>query len=214
MEFSRESPERTKTEPHEFQMPIALNPAHPNQSAIHKTIATTELLEQILHNLSIFELCRARRTSRLFRNTIDYSLLLQRDLFLRPHTRSLREAVEDSAAADSSPSTHPLVARASSGLIPKAESDFETDFYFEGGLSGEPGQCSNLRNLHRLTQTYRDVSGLADDSLLHNMFLTNPPVKQVEIRICVLELDSLMQRVTWKFTARSLRLLEMGCPHK
>jgi hypothetical protein len=86
---------------------------------------------------------------------------------LRPHTRSLREAVEDSAAADSSPSTHPLVARASSGLIPKAESDFETDFYFEGGLSGEPGQCSNLRNLHRLTQTYRDVSGLADDSLLH-----------------------------------------------
>jgi hypothetical protein len=126
MESSRESPERTKTEPHELQ-PVqipqsppdtghtGLKPAHPNQSAIHKTIATTELLEQILHNLSIFELCRARRTSRLFRNTIDYSLLLQRDLFLRPLTRSLQEADEDSVAVDSSPSTHPLIARAGSG---------------------------------------------------------------------------------------------------
>jgi hypothetical protein len=125
MESSRESPERTKIEPHELQ-PVqipqsppdtghtGLKPAHPNQSAIHKTIATTELLEQILHNLSIFELCRARRTSRLFRNTVDYSLLLQRDLFLRSLTRSLQEADEDSVAVDSSPFTHPLIARATS----------------------------------------------------------------------------------------------------
>jgi hypothetical protein len=124
MESSRESPEDTRTELHELEPLLApnsapdtaLKPAHPNQSAIHKTIATTELLEQILSSLSIFELCRARRTSRTFRNTIDYSLLLQRDLFLRPHTRSLQEAGEDSVAADSSPSTHPLIARGSSGM--------------------------------------------------------------------------------------------------
>ena len=214
MESSRESPENTKTELLELQplqMPksppdigrTALNPAHPNQSAIHKTIAITELLEQILSNLSIFELCRARRASRIFRNTIDYSLLLQRDLFLEPHTRSLQEAGEDSVAADSSASTHPLIARAGPNLKSKPESEFETDLYLEGRFA-EPGGYSVLRNLHQLTQTYGDISGLADDSILHNMFLTNPPVKQVEIQIWHLEGGNLTQ--SWKSAARSYGL--------
>jgi hypothetical protein len=76
------------------------------------------------------------------------------------------------------------------------ESDFETYLYLEN-LFGEPGDHSNVRKLNHLTQTYGNVSGLATDSLLHNMFLTKPPVKQVEIRIWDLE------RFTWKFAADS-----------
>lgn len=59
-----------------------------DQSSVHKTINTPELLEQILSHLPLFDLCRARLTGQLFRNLIDRSLMLQKHLFLVPYART------------------------------------------------------------------------------------------------------------------------------
>jgi hypothetical protein len=58
-----------------------------DQSPVHKTLETPELLEQILSFVPSLDLCHARRTSQTFRNVIDHSLVLQKNLFLRPHAR-------------------------------------------------------------------------------------------------------------------------------
>lgn len=56
-----------------------------DQSPVHQILEIPELLEQILSFVLSLDLCRARRTSRIFRNTIDRSLVLQKNMFLIPY---------------------------------------------------------------------------------------------------------------------------------
>jgi hypothetical protein len=53
-----------------------------DQSSVHKTIETPELLEHILSHLPSLDLYHARRVSQSFRNAIDRSPALQKNLFL------------------------------------------------------------------------------------------------------------------------------------
>jgi len=155
-----------------------LKPAESTQSSTHRTISTPELFEHILSYLSPFELSHTRRVNTFFRNTIDHSLPLQKNLFLRPCAPARLEASDGSVTASSRHyAIHPLLNRTTSN--PK--SVFETDLYvapFPGELHGQ----LELYTLHQLTQTFEDASGLSnsDDSPLHRMYLTNPPVKRVE----------------------------------
>jgi hypothetical protein len=167
---------------------------HTTQSPVHRVLETTELLEKILfylpytHTASPLELCR--RVNKFFRNTIDHSLMLQRELFLKSNGRYCCSMERGHEAGSFSiykgemfcgyHTIYPL-------LLPtklKPESDFTAHFYLfniveEGYVAHHPVQFT----LDRFTQTLENVSGLCDDSSIHKMYLTNPPIKVVEIEI-------------------------------
>jgi hypothetical protein len=152
------------------------NTTHSTLSPVHRVFETTELLENILthlpyaHNTIPLVLCR--RVSRLFRNTVDHSLRLQRDLFLKPNGRrcpSMDGGHEIALEIECNP-----------------KSDFAA--YFSLYNIVQVGYFANSRatfNLNRFTQTFENVSGLCDDTLIHKMYLTNPPIKVVEIWMSV-----------------------------
>jgi hypothetical protein len=56
--------------------------------SVHITFEIPELLEHILSYVPPLDLCRARRTSQVFCNAIDCSLVLQRNIFLIPSARA------------------------------------------------------------------------------------------------------------------------------
>jgi hypothetical protein len=112
---------------------------HTTQSPVHRVLETTELLEKILfylpytHTASPLELCR--RVNKFFRNTIDHSLMLQRELFLKSNGRYCCSMERGHEAGSFSiykgemfcgyHTIHPL-------LLPtklKPESDFTAHFY-------------------------------------------------------------------------------------
>jgi hypothetical protein len=164
------------------------------QSPVHRVLETPELLENILaylpytHKASPLELCR--RVNRFFRNTIDQSLMLQRNLFLKSNGRSSpMDTGYDSGFIIYKGKMHccyyelhPLLLRTD----PNPDSDFATYFYIyniveSGYVHDQPVQF----DLHRFTQTFENVSGLCGDSSIHKMFITNLPTKVVEIGTCV-----------------------------
>jgi hypothetical protein len=167
---------------------------HSTLSPVHRAFETTELLENILthllyaHNTFLLVLCR--RVSRLFRNNVDHSLRLQRDWFLKSNgcrCPSMDGGHEISLEIHRGRmhcrnDIHPL-------LFP-AECNPKSDFaaYFSLYNIVQVGYFANSRatfNLNRFTQTFENVSGLCDDSLIHKMYLTNPPIKVVEIWMSV-----------------------------
>lgn len=194
-----------------------------DQSSVHKTINTPELLEQILSHLPLFDLCRARLTGQLFRNLIDRSLMLQKHLFLVPYARtpSWTEPTDapswigwaDSATCllidrrdfeiAQNPELHPTSIyrddpdiRPSSHFHPildldnvprNLKSDFQIQLnilYLRTDTSNEfPAFARAFCQFPKLTQTFDNVSGLPKDSPIHRMFLTNPPIKEVEFTI-------------------------------
>jgi hypothetical protein len=167
---------------------------HSTLSPVHRVFETTELLENILTHLpyahNTFPLVLCRRVSRLFRNTVDHSLRLQRDLFLKSNGRrcpSMDGGHEISLEIHRGRmhcrnDIHPLSFPAECN--PK--SDFAAYFFLYNIV--QVGYFANSRatfNLNRFTQTFENVSGLCDDSLIHKMYLTNPPIKVVEIWMSV-----------------------------
>lgn len=160
------------------------------QSPVYRALETPELLENILAYLpytreaSPLELCR--RVNRFFRNTIDHSVMLQRNPFLKSNGGySSMEKGYDSRFMIYKRKMfcmfhemHPLLFPAELNL----ESDFTAYFYIYNIVeSGEVRDHPVQFNLHRFTQTPENVSGLCDDSSIHKMFLNNPPIKVVEI---------------------------------
>jgi hypothetical protein len=164
-------------------------------SPVHRVLETPELLENILaylpytHKASPLELCR--RVNRFFCNTINHSLMLQRNLFLKSNGRYCNSSERGSESWFEfykgrmfccNHEMHPLLLRTE----PNPDSDFTAYFYIYNFT--EPGYVRNHPvefDLHRFTQTFENVSGLCDDSSIHKMFLTNPPIKVVEIRACI-----------------------------
>jgi hypothetical protein len=154
---------------------------------VDKLIGTTELCEQILGYLSCIELCRAKCVCRTFRDVIDRSLMLQRHLFLAPCTEAPPEGSVDAddewhALYD----FHPLLAF-DHAQVPNPRSDFQiqlrpsqshapTGDRFITCYSHGPSST-----LNRLTQTFENFSGVYDHSSLREMYLSNPPSKQVRI---------------------------------
>jgi hypothetical protein len=188
------------------------------QSPIHKVLETPELVEKILeylpytHTASPLELCR--RVNKFFCNTIDHSLVLQRKLFLKSNGRyngSMEQGCESGFLYYKREmhccfhELHPLLQHRPFERNPK--SDFTACFFLYNIT--EPGYIVNHPvqfNLHRFTQTLENVSGLCDDSSVHKMFLTNPPIKIVEISTCVDWanpcVESMSQRVTKRASKR------------
>jgi len=112
-----------------------------SSALIHKLIGTTELCEQMMGYLSCTELCLVKRVCERLRNVIDDSLILQKRLFLKSYTRSIREAREnygDYVVIDEQISphyaTHTLIAFTKSN--PKL--NFETDIVTMSALPRKP----------------------------------------------------------------------------
>lgn len=76
------------------------NHAPSSDSSQHACLSTWELLENILRYLDMRTLLRAQGVSRGFRDVIDGSLLLQRELFLVPTT--FKEAIKTEEGENSS----------------------------------------------------------------------------------------------------------------
>lgn len=152
-----------------------------DSTLIHKLIGTTELCEHILGYLSCTELCRTKRVCQRFRDVIDHSAMLQKNLFLRPST----EAFPEGSLTSGVPwhvlyNFHTLVV---STALPSTRPDFEIQlrpvrkrdtnndlvFYYAG-------PCPTLNHF---IQTSDDISGVSTRSSLRKMYLSNPPVKKV-----------------------------------
>ena len=201
-------------------------------NSVHKTFDIPELLEHILSYVPALDLCRARRTSQIFRNAIDRSLVLQRNLFLvpsarapswicqpefancilidqhdidiaqNPETRIDYSFAEDPNQLDIRPSSHFDPIFASDDMPRNLKSDFSRCLYIRylrtNPLDGSPVFTRSFCNLYKLTQTFDNVSGVSEDSLLHNMFLTNPPIKEVEFMIRIPFWDDWQGWVDWE----------------
>ncbi|KAM0692001.1 hypothetical protein Q7P36_008202 [Cladosporium allicinum] len=152
-----------------------------DSTLIHKPIGTTELCEQILGYLSCTELCRTKRVCQRFRDVIDHSAMLQKNLFLRPST----EAFPEGSLTSDVPwhvlyNFHTLVV---SNALPNPRPDFEIQlrpvrkrdpndhlvFYYAG-------PCPTLNHF---IQTFDNISGVSNRSSLRKMYFSNPPVKEV-----------------------------------
>jgi hypothetical protein len=189
-----------------------------NDSSLHKAIETPELLEHILSHLPPLELCHARLVSKMFRNVIDHSLVLQKNLFLVPSAltpslnpespfancllidehdfeiaqappagwRTCRPEVRPSAHFHPILGFYPLEL---DGLPRNRKSDFTTNFTIHSiDYDVEDGaHYIGLKrcDLSKLTQTFDNPSGLPDDSPLHRMFLTNPPIKVLNLMMLI-----------------------------
>jgi hypothetical protein len=161
---------------------------NPTQLPVHKTIETTELLGRILYYVPTLDLCCARRVSKKFRNTIDNSLSLQKNLFLKASAYALQESLEyedNDEQITANHEYHPLIA---ASIQKNPMSDFWTSLYLwnpRNDTGFEPSPIFATRSLNQLTQTFENASGVSEDSLLYDMYLTNPPVKKVEISVMV-----------------------------
>jgi hypothetical protein len=156
------------------------------QTQAHKAIGTIELLERILYYVSALDLYRARRVSKTFRNTIDGSLSLQKNLFLKPCAYPPPGTIEHEdnhgRNAEYHENVHPIIA----GYTPKnRKSDFWTSLRSWNDNGGEKLPILSCCSLNQLTQTFENVGGVSEDSTLFKMYLKNPPVKMVEIDIRV-----------------------------
>jgi len=152
----------------------------------HKNIDTIELLERILYYVPPLDLYCARRVSKTFRNTIDGSLSLQKNLFLKPCAYpppgTLEHEDNYGRNTEYHENVHPIIA----GYTPKnRKSDFWTSLRSWNNSDGEKLPILSCCSLNQLTQTFENVSGFSEDSPLFKMYLTNPPVKVVEIDIRV-----------------------------
>jgi hypothetical protein len=82
------------------------------------------------------------------------------------------------------------------------KSDFEICLYIRylrtNPLDGSPVFTRSFCNLNKLTQTFDNVSGVSEDSQLHKMFITNPPIKQVEFKIRIPFWDDWQEWVEWE----------------
>jgi hypothetical protein len=213
-----------------------------DQSSVHKTIETPELLEHILSHLPSLDLCHARRVSQSFRNAIDRSPALQKNLFLVDRSSVLQKNCSLIPLAYSDLSTfgpdfancllidqhdfevaqtpelhpsfilvdepetrpashfHPILAL---DEVPRnLRSDFQTTlnilYLSTDHFDGSPAFTRAFCKLHKLTQTFDNVSGLPEDSPLHRMFITNPPIKKVEFTIRIPFWDAWQEWVDWE----------------
>ena len=174
------------------------------QSPVHQVFDTPELLENILRHLRgvragtttlnpkrlptcrVLKLCRL--VSKTFRNTIDHSVLLQVEMFLKSNGLVLPEGWEDGCQIwrrefityhDIHPMLFPTFPS-----DPNPRSDFGVvlrppNFVVSGYIQN----TAYWFNLNRFTQTLENVSGLCEDSHFHKMYITNPPVKKVQIYV-------------------------------
>jgi hypothetical protein len=185
-------------EPHKSTSTTIQDPLPPSDAAagnevsdsgstlIGKLIGTTELCEQILGHLSCTELCRAKRVCKRFRDVIDDTLMLQQKLFLKPYNEALPEGpVKTNDPWHSMYNFHPLL---TSNIAPNPQSDFRIELWplrdhdpndiriYSGGT---------FPSMDRLIQTFEDASGVSDDSSLHKMYLSNPPLKEISLSLMI-----------------------------
>ena len=181
--------------------PTAASPAcqasYSDPFVVYKLIDTTELCEQTLGYLSCTELCRAKRVCQRFRDVIDNSLVLQRNLFLKPCDGARPKGPRKTGdTLHNLQNFHPLL---TSDIAPNPESDFQIKFWPVCIYSGDGWNPS----MDKLTQTFEDVSGVSDDSSLHKMYLSNPPLTQISLRIEVPHWYKVGECMSWKFLTES-----------
>jgi hypothetical protein len=194
-----ESPPIPKSLPSSAMVTDVFELTNPTQVPVHKTIETTELLERILYYVPTLDLCCARRVSKEFRNTIDNSLSLQKNLFLKASAYALQGSLEyedNDEQITENHEFHPLIAASireyhpliTASIRENPMSDFWTSLYLwnpRNDTELEASPIFAICSLNQLTQTFENAGGVSEDSLLYNMYLTNPPVKKVEISVTV-----------------------------